>query len=56
MNFVESNKNFIQNNPLNEKEGHNFSFSKLKIQHFIFSNPPPFGNYNAKINEEYVMI
>ncbi len=30
MNFVKSNKNFIQNNPLNEKEGHNFSFFKLE--------------------------
>jgi hypothetical protein len=28
MNFVESNKKFIQNNPLNEKEGRSFSFSK----------------------------
>jgi hypothetical protein len=28
MNFVETNKKFIQNNPLNKKEGRNFSFSK----------------------------
>jgi hypothetical protein len=25
--FAESNKKFIQNNPLNKKEGHNFPFS-----------------------------
>jgi hypothetical protein len=28
MNFVKNNKKFIQNNPLNEKEGCNFLFSR----------------------------
>jgi len=28
MNFVKSNKKFIQNDPLNEKEGRSFSFSE----------------------------
>jgi hypothetical protein len=33
-----------------------FRFLSQKIQHILFSKPPPFGNYSARINEEYVMI
>jgi hypothetical protein len=33
-----------------------FHFLSQKIQHILFFKPPPFGNYSARINEEYVMI